>query len=274
METKTKLAEDTLASLIVTLKALQTAALPPSTGSALHGLVLALARQSDVSEAKKWHDGKEFKPFSISPLMGRLARSTVGSLVVKDKYYWFKIGLIGRKAFDVLCDSLLPLAAKTEKLPISNLTFTVEKVDMCEHHLAKLTSFTDIFRGNNHKGQEINLQFLSPTTFRRGRKNRILPDPELVFGSLLRKWNYFSPQPLDINLEEVCQHVVISKFSGRSKLYRLPTQPLVGFQGRCSYISDRKELLLSLYKLAEFGLYAGVGQKTTMGMGQIRHLAT
>ncbi|GFP33975.1 hypothetical protein HKBW3S42_02315 [Candidatus Hakubella thermalkaliphila] len=49
---------------------------------------------------------------------------------------------------------------------------------------------------------------------------------------------------------------------------------LIGFQGKCKYtvLSNQNEMTRYLNILADFAFFAGLGQKTTMGMGQVRRL--
>lgn len=121
------------------------------------------------------------------------------------------------------------------------------------------------------------LTFASPTTFRRGDKNLPLPVPRLVFQGLYDKWQHFCPeQPLKEDLLDfVDRHIFPAKYHlvtdlidyGKNALYS-------GFVGCCTFGLRRQ--IVKAYPdharqvdlLARFAFFAGVGQKTTMGMGQ------
>ncbi|MGQ9675445.1 MAG: CRISPR system precrRNA processing endoribonuclease RAMP protein Cas6 [Chloroflexota bacterium] len=123
----------------------------------------------------------------------------------------------------------------------------------------------------------LSLLFASPTTFSFGQRKVPLPLPELVFGSLLKKWNTFSPFKFSSDL--------LALFGERlvvSEVHNLNTQMLdfgrykeKGFVGQVTYEalgpwSDEDVRALNI--LADFAFYAGVGYKTTMGMGLTRRV--
>lgn len=117
----------------------------------------------------------------------------------------------------------------------------------------------------------VELQFLSPTSFKQGKDIQPFPLPELVFSSLLRRWNTFAPEHL---------HFSAIEWKGLSSAYELKTYALkmeagaeIGAQGWVRYrFSDAEQARVATI-LAHFALFAGVGRKTAMGMGQARLLA-
>jgi CRISPR-associated endoribonuclease Cas6 len=114
-----------------------------------------------------------------------------------------------------------------------------------------------------------------------------LPLPDLVFGSLLRNWNQFSPSSfVEANLlKEICSHhLEMTHHRITSQLARLVfqrddgqyrTMTFPGFVGSCSFrlveLHDRT-VIKTLNALADFAFYAGVGAKTTMGFGVARRV--
>ena len=114
----------------------------------------------------------------------------------------------------------------------------------------------------------IELQFLSPTSFKQGQRIQPFPLPELVFGNLLRRWNTFAPVELQFpNLE----------WQGLTCAYGLKTQVLhlkggaeIGTTGWVRYEFPNPEQAAIATTLAHFACFAGVGRKTGMGMGQAK----
>ncbi|MBC7228484.1 MAG: CRISPR system precrRNA processing endoribonuclease RAMP protein Cas6 [Thermoflexales bacterium] len=101
-----------------------------------------------------------------------------------------------------------------------------------------------------------------------------LPLPDLVYGSLVEKWNDFAPVAIPPEVRRFAQEcVVISR-------YDLTTQAVpgkgegmqIGFVGRCRYAVLRADpyWLGLLHALMDYAFYAGVGYQTTTGMGQVR----
>ncbi|MBK6433521.1 CRISPR system precrRNA processing endoribonuclease RAMP protein Cas6 [Candidatus Amarolinea dominans] len=99
------------------------------------------------------------------------------------------------------------------------------------------------------------------------------PLPYLVFGSLVDRWNAYSPIPLasdcasswkktSRSAASICTRPVQTKNSG---LY-------IGAEGMAQYTAVRRDRywLVALNVLADFALFSGVGTQTTIGMGQAR----
>ena len=148
-------------------------------------------------------------------------------------------------------------------------------------------------RNASDSEKQFSFQFATPTFFKRGGGPAYpdlivpLPLPDLVFGSLLRNWNQFSPTSfIEANLlKEICSHhLEITHHRISSQLARLVfprddgtyrTTTFPGFVGSCSFrlveLHDQT-IIKTLNALADFAFFAGVGAKTTMGFGVSRRL--
>lgn len=118
----------------------------------------------------------------------------------------------------------------------------------------------------------VRLEFLSPTTFHSRGRTLPLPVPELVFGGLLERWQAWS----GIDLGEGAA-VTVSDHAALRR-HRLWTE-MVQMEGRHTACRGYAEFTLVkpepayaglLALLAAFAEYAGVGQKTAMGLGCVR----
>jgi CRISPR-associated endoribonuclease Cas6 len=134
------------------------------------------------------------------------------------------------------------------------------------------------------------MQFASPTAFSLSARNfALFPEPIFVWDSLLRTWNLYAPAVLRIEKaplrEFVQQHVRVNDYTLHTVTLHYPKYTQKGFVGRCTYyvkdpmrVSDghkeEQSCARQLAVLAEFARYAGVGYKTTMGMGQARLIET
>lgn len=276
-----------LASMVLMLKAEKTQDIPRCMGNILHWQLLQWIRAKSFTLSKRWHDGEssksiQLKPFSLSPLFGKTARISTSKLIVKDHAYWLKIGFLDEAGYEVIADYLFPKASQRERIKIGELSFILEEVKLNEHPWAKVTTWEKLQELIETEPKDINIPltfnfyFKSPTTFRRKNKNRIVPDPELVFGSLLDKWNAFGEVKLPEEFKQkFAEQLIISKINVRSCLYdELKPQPFIGFTGKCEYtlIKDEPEIIKVLKTLSELAIFSGVGQKTTMGMGMCREL--
>jgi CRISPR-associated endoribonuclease Cas6 len=92
----------------------------------------------------------------------------------------------------------------------------------------------------------------------------------------LGSWNRYAPEVLRIDKlamrDFVTHNVTVSDYNLHTTCLYFPKYVQKGFIGTCSYsIKETNcEYAPQLSALAEFARYAGVGYKTTMGMGQAR----
>ncbi len=116
------------------------------------------------------------------------------------------------------------------------------------------------------------VDFLKPTVFRRGRWDYPLPDPEVLFRSLYRKWSCFYEFPLKEEelLHGVYAEVYILGHKIRVETVELSFGRLRGFVGNVVFGVKSMELSRLVHALLKFGEFSGVGRKSTMGMGVMR----
>lgn len=125
-------------------------------------------------------------------------------------------------------------------------------------------------------GRAITLAFSSPTAFKRTRGGFVpLPQPELVFSSLLDRWNAFAPFRLPEALyDTVHTDIVIDQAQLQTETVmfaRGQKGTVTGFMGQVTYrLECSVETRRYLHALAGFAKYSSVGVKTSVGMGQIR----
>ena len=97
--------------------------------------------------------------------------------------------------------------------------------------------------------------------------------PNLVFGSILRKWNSFSPVVLTDGVLNT--KIFVSKYKLKTELVDYSIYKIVGCVGNCSYIIDKSEpshKKRMLHSLAAFADIAAIGYKTSMGLGDSRYI--
>jgi CRISPR-associated endoribonuclease Cas6 len=105
----------------------------------------------------------------------------------------------------------------------------------------------------------------------------VFPLPRLVFGSLLSRWNHCAPLPLAPELVEAFDTGIdVDRYTLNTQMQDFGRYQLqVGFVGQCTF-GTRKgvaaEVVWGMQLLAAFAFFAGVGYRTTMGMGQVRLL--
>jgi CRISPR-associated endoribonuclease Cas6 len=150
---------------------------------------------------------------------------------------------------------------------------------------ANFCDYPQLYERASDQKRKLTLQFYTPTAFRQGKYDSALPNPEQVFGSLLRRWNYYSGLEFPATVMDVVQP---SAFNIRTEVV---TDPRSSFQSAGAQINPCHQFvgcvgnvtyqilgtvdaiaIKQLNTLADFALYAGVGRKTPMGMGITRRL--
>lgn len=101
-----------------------------------------------------------------------------------------------------------------------------------------------------------------------------LPLPTSVYRGLWQKWQRFAPASLQLDeriVTAVEQSLFPARYALRTEVVNLKGVPQVGCVGTCQFellervsTEDRR----AIATLSRFAAYAGVGMKTTMGMGQ------
>ncbi|MEZ4518740.1 MAG: CRISPR system precrRNA processing endoribonuclease RAMP protein Cas6 [Chloroflexota bacterium] len=120
----------------------------------------------------------------------------------------------------------------------------------------------------------VDMEFLSPTTFRQGPGHLPLPVPYNVFYWPWRVWQAYAP-PADLPddwLDWCRDEVFVTDHRLETAPVRIAGQSeLKGFVGWARFETHKgtREQLRLLHALAQLAVYTGVGYKTTMGLGAV-----
>ncbi|WP_461829816.1 CRISPR-associated endoribonuclease Cas6 [Aquifex sp.] len=229
--------------------------IPNLLGDDVHALFFKLL---DKETANTLHSGYKEKPFSlwfktsenlltlyISFLQDELARIFIRSYLLGEELLEF-------------------MNIKFKK----NLNLKIEAKD--------IRSYEKIYKDAPLR-TVVKLKFITPTTFKKGKYDYPVPEPELIFRSLMRKWNKFADYKPGIDLREAFREkIIISSYELRTKkVYFRNLGKAVGFLGDIILEFHEKDetILKWLNALLNFGEFCGVGRKTTMGMGRTEILS-
>ena len=243
----------------VVLKFQGTGALRDVTPERLHAAFLGVLNQGDCALGKLLHSPKMGRrPFSLHPIGPR----------GKDGRLRLRFAVLAPELFSRFWERWEKRGGIPLKLGRSFLEPAALHLDgpWCGS-----LSWKELLDAEPHK--EVELFFATPTAFKAGDLDLPLPVPRLVFGGLLRKWNAFSPYPLGGSAQELERKVALADAHIRTKPFYDGRSHIVGFVGRARFRVLRgasPELLRAVNTLARFAFFAGVGRKTTHGMGLIR----
>ena len=213
-----------------------------------------LMEQIDTDYAQELHQ------YSLNPYSQYVVKE-------KDKIVWY-ICTVNEEAYENI---ILPLE-EMKQITIRRKEITTNVVGRSIEILEESELMKQFYEESCDR--YLNLQFCTPTAFRRDGKYVNYPDLRLVYGSLMRKYSAASEE-LDMYDEETLEELVRNSEIIR---YRLQTMPfplekvqINGFVGNvCIKIKGTETLANYIRLLCRFGEYSGVGIKTSMGMGAMQ----
>ncbi len=245
------------------------------SGHHILSLFLNLIERANPTLAAELHRDTAVKPFTLSPLLpfrvGRPPARREGENLA------FRVTALDEKVFAALADAVWRLSPEAS-LPLGSVRVRCLGLATipAQSPWAKFVSCAQL-QENAAAETRLRLAFLSPTTFRsKGRRNVMFPEPSLVFGSLLNRWNAVAGTDCWLELPEQALGLVrVSNYRLTTSLLDFGSYQEVGFRGQATFeCSDNvaEEHVKTLNTLADFAYYAGIGAKTTMGMGQAGRL--
>lgn len=165
------------------------------------------------------HDAPGLRPFSLG--VGGTGKQP----------YFVRIMLLTEPLYAALSPSLYGLVGN--EITLGGESYRVTALLQEDHSWAGLSTYNRLFRGE--ASADLSLRFVSPTFFRRQGANYALPEPALVFSSLIERWDAFAPAKVP---PEVCEalksRVMLRHFELRTR-YAEAHERTVGVVGRATY---------------------------------------
>lgn len=265
-----------LLSVVVKVRAQAEASLPPHSGQIIYNVWLGWLGARDPELAKYWHDSQGLKPYTCSTLICTNPRT----MQCGDEA-WFRITTLEKGVTNILYDYL---EQPPQTIIIGETAFDVLSITASpqQHHWSNSINYEDIVATHllkeTNPERRLKIEFVTPVVFNQNHMNMPFPLPELVFGSLIDKWNAFSPISIRQDIREFCYSGLgVSYFNLRSRRSQIleQNQP-VGGKGDVQYVVTRYDRYWTsiIQLLTDYAFYAGVGRFTTLGLGQARRLPT
>ncbi|MEA3309755.1 MAG: CRISPR system precrRNA processing endoribonuclease RAMP protein Cas6 [Chloroflexota bacterium] len=279
-------------AIVLTLKPTQAATVPAFLGRAAHAWFLQEIADYDTERAQSLHAPQARKPFTLSPLGTPGLRAREGRVALPAGHAcYLRLTSLEPELTQQLLATFVP-RWEGDTLRLAGVAFRVAQVATTPtaHPAAATCTYAELrdAAAAAPPPQQLTLQFVTPTTFRQSppRTGRFdvapyalpLPEPTLVFGSLARAWQQFAPRALPAEWPDfVAACVVLSR-------YRLHTELVTfghgrrgkvgGFKGQCRFAlrCASPEWQRRLGLLAAWAPFAGLGWRTSMGLGQVRLL--
>jgi CRISPR-associated endoribonuclease Cas6 len=262
-------------ALVLTLRPSKAVHLPAFLGRSAHAAFLQTVAAQHATLAQRVHDLETMKPFTTSDLLGRSHNGEEQS-VTPERTYRLRWTSLSPEL-----DAMVRGWATTppDEIVLDGAQFQVEAatIDPAVDSWAGSADWSDLLAleqvGRAQPPSRFGLHFVAPTTFRSNGRNIPLPLPELVFGSLVDRWNGIAPIPLPADLRHfAAEHLVISKYQLQSERIFAFERSQVAFTGRCTYIPANHDryYLHCCAALLRLAFFSGVGAKTSMGLGAVR----
>lgn len=267
-----------LTALVLTVAPTKTIFAQDYLGRAVYAFLLQYLDGLDAELTQQLHDSQGPKPFTCSSLVGGQRSDNRTRQYTPDNPSWFRItGLTAQ-----LSNHLQRLADDPPKrLELDGHLFNVHAAttDPEMHPWAGNTSIEALsspyLLSKKYPDYRLRLHFASPTTFRSGGNYQPVPMAGWVFGSLLDRWNAFSPVALSSDARRFAEEcVVLSRYRLRTRAVPYKNIAQMGCIGDGYYsIVNRDRYWASVMNLlADFAFFSGVGYQTTVGLGQTQRL--
>ncbi|QLE57037.1 CRISPR-associated endoribonuclease Cas6 [Nostoc sp. TCL26-01] len=269
--------------------------IPPQylTGRHLHALFLTLVSSVDSTLGDRLHNATADKAFTLSPLQirgqgdrgqerGRYkARVSPSHLqyfhqeaIPAGTPCWWRVSLLDDTLFSQLTQLWLNLnPSHPWHLGPADLYITsIQGTPQSTQPWANACTYAQLYEQASESERTFNFTFSTPTAFRQGQYDTTLPTRECIFNSLLSRWNKYS----NIEFSQIGLESIFPSFLNiHTEIVADSRSKFIGILGDISYriLGDAEPMQIKqINALADFALYAGVGRKTTMGMGMIRRL--
>ncbi len=258
----------------------QDANLPPNVGRAAYAALLDWIGRADPLLARHVHEGDGPKPITCSDLFGARQHRD-GKFVRAGAPCSLRYTALTPDTAAALRALLLENPPESVRLDTHTLRVVAATCDAAADPWTGTAAYEALLAAHiaqqENPERMVRLHLASPTAFRSGGLTVPVPMPGLLFGSLVERWNAFSPARLSGELRRFGEEMIaISRYTLQSVSVSAKNEALrIGGVGEVTYRafgSDRYWLGI-VQVLADFARFAGVGVQTTSGMGQVRRLA-
>jgi len=250
-------------------------------GRAAHAALLRAISQADPGLAQQLHDESGPRPFTCSSLIGSRKKGAV----IPDVTYTLRYTALTAELAEVLAGLFDAETSADRQVPtaieLDGVMFDIEAVtaDPAVQPWAARTNYEELsapwLLGRQKPAPRIELHLASPTAFKSQGRVQPFPLPDLIFGSLLDRWNAYAPVALPEETRRFaaeCMAVSRFRLSTHAAPFKSEGALKFGAVGTVTYVAlQRDRYWLSVINLlADFAQFAGMGISTALGMGQAR----
>ena len=255
--------------------------LPANVGKAAHATFLTLVHSVDTDLSERLHTHQGRQPFTVSPLMGSNIKPGRTTYIKAGREVYLRFTLLDAAMFQVVAQHLLQ-GGSLPSIRLGPVHFSIVQAmtTLGSHPRAGYASASNMLENWQQRPtpDTLTLRFLTPTAItRKSLPNKPkqfwqYPEPTALWHNLRRQWGQRGGddpgKPYDDWVEN---NIAVIKHNLHTQLWHFGRYDQVGFVGQATFkcMSKDEEARQLWHALADFGFYAGVGYKTTMGMGQV-----
>ncbi len=250
-----------------------------TSGKHLHALFFTLVNSVNQELAEYFHQSEANKSFTISPLQVEKSKKNSNNFlqwqqqnkIKTGSNCWWRVTLLDDSLFSQLTKLWLNLnPQKPYHLGSGELLITSILATPNTHPWANACSYQQIYDQASNVERNLNFKIATPTAFRQGKYDISLPTADLVFSSLLRRWQKYSKIPLAVtNFNDLFP----AYFKLKTEIVIEHKTKFIGCIGKINYkvLGDVDlTIIKQINVLADYSFYCGLGRKTTMGFGMVK----
>ncbi|QSQ08591.1 CRISPR-associated endoribonuclease Cas6 [Koleobacter methoxysyntrophicus] len=188
----------------------------------------------------------------------------------KKEWHWH-IKTLTDEAFNKLAAPLFHGTADCLELKKKNIALKIKKKELGER--LTVEDLVQKFYINGNANRRIKIRFITPCAFKTSGRYEFFPHIPLIYQSLMNKFDCFS-ESVSVKdndaLRHLCENTRITDYRLKSSRFNLEGIKIPSFLGEIIFRIEGPETLVNLANLLiYYGLWAGLGIKTTLGMGGI-----
>ena len=222
-----------------------------------------------------WHGEGESKAFTLSRMMPLEAwenpdgRASFRGAHQAGAFFAFRVTFLDDGAVEPFLEAIRDLRFSLDRLG----RYVIRgSMPLGRSFWASQRTPEELAQDVSQEQEGVSLRFISPTGFRSGGQQLLFPLPRPLFGGLLARWRTFVDPEAWPGLEEELGGVAVGSYSLETRAIRgkggATLRGCVG-EARYDFSPLSPEGIRACGLLARFSFFAGVGYKTTQGMGQV-----
>ncbi len=240
-----------LTKVEITLKTPPDIKINPSMGSLFQGVLM----QHLTSEQAETLHRQGLRPYSQSVRYDHIKQQPVWTLTALNQQAWETI--------------ILPILS-TDTITIQHRNCQIQLQEKTIHQTT-YQQLADHTFTNLDQITAINIDLLTPTTFKTNDRYAIYPEPKHIYQNLHCRWQAYAPRislEQEHIIEQLADHTWITNYKLQMNRFHLEQHAIPAFSGTLRLALKGPDMLKRIAALLlQYANFSGIGIKTAIGMG-------